>query len=328
MNTSTPKLVIAAGTGFLGGVLTNYFKRAGWRITVLTRTPQASPEEVRQVGWDGHTCGDWLRELDGASAVINLAGRSVNCRYTRRNRELIMNSRINPTRVIGQAIARCKTPPNVWLNASTATIYKHTFGPAWAETGEIAATPEANDEFSVEVATAWERVFNEAQTPRTRKVALRSAMVFGIGGNSVFPALRQLTRLGLGGRLGTGRQFVSWIHETDFCRAVEWLVTHDQFSGPVNLAAPNPVSNAELMQSFREVCGVPFGLPAGKWMLEIGAFILRTETELLIKSRRVVPGRLSDSGFEFQYPVLRDTLRNLNECQNNQPTGSRIHQPA
>ncbi len=223
-----------------------------------------------------------------------------------------MESRVNSTRVIGEAIAKCQVPPRVWLNASTATIYKHTFGPAWNETGEIGSAPEAKDEFSIEVATAWERTFNEAKTPFTRKVAMRASMVMGTGGNSVFPVLRRLTRLGLGGRMGTGRQFVSWIHESDFCRAVEWLITHREFSGPVNVCGPNPVTNVELMKTFREVCKMPLGLPATAWMLEIGAFIVRTETELLIKSRRVIPGKLAESGFEFHFPRLRQAIEDLN----------------
>jgi hypothetical protein len=213
--------------------------------------------------------------------------------------------------VLGEAIARCASPPRVWLNSSTATIYRHTFGPAWDEAGEIGATPEAKDAFSVEVATAWEREFNAAPTPRTRKVALRSAMVLGHARNSVFPVLRRMTRLGLGGRMGSGRQFVSWIHQEDFCRAVEFLLERDDLSGVVNLAAPNPLPNADMMRLFRELCGVPIGLPATEWMLEVGAFLLHTETELIIKSRRVVPGRLLAAGFQFRFPEMRGAVADL-----------------
>ena len=254
--------------------------------------------------WDGVSVGDWLKELEGARALINLAGISVNCRYHARNRKLMLDSRLNSTRVLGEAIARCANPPPVWLNSSTATIYKHTFGPAWDEAGEIGGCAEAKDIFSVHVATEWERVFNEANTPRTRKVALRSAMVLGHGRNSVLPNLLRLGRLGLGGSLAGGRQFVSWIHEEDFCRAVEWIMEHENLSGAVNLAAPNPVTNAEFMATIRKVCRAPFGLPAPRWLLEIGAFFLRTETELLIKSRRVVPGKLLADGFAFRHPHL------------------------
>jgi uncharacterized protein len=305
------KIVIAGGSGFLGRALSTYFQRRNYAITILTRFPKAVNPAIRETDWDARNLGNWTDELEGAVAVINLAGRSVNCRYHERNRKLILESRIDTTRLIGQAIAKCKAPPPVWLNSSTATIYKHTFGPAWDESGEICATPEANDQFSIEVATAWERTFNEAKTTATRKVAMRTAMVLGRNTNSVFPMLRRLTRLGLGGKMGDGRQFVSWIHQDDFCRAIQWLLTNDALSGPVNVAAPNPVTNAEMMKIFRDVCGMPVGLPAANWMLEIGAFFLRTETELILKSRRVIPRRLTESGFTFGYPLLRAALEEL-----------------
>jgi len=320
----TPRLILAGGSGFLGRVLADYFATRDWEVVVVTRRSQLNSGIVRQIGWNGRSAGDWTRELEGADAVINVAGRSVDCRYHARNRREIMASRIEPTRALGQAIARCSDPPRVWLNASTATIYRHTFGPAWDETGEVGATPEAKDAFSVEVAMAWEREFfagcgddgtgTSGRMPeacRTRCVALRSAMVLGHGRNSVFPVLRRLTRLGLGGSMGGGRQFVSWIHHEDFCRAIEFLIGRDDLSGRVNLAAPNPLPNAEMMRIFRELCGAPFGLPATWWMLEIGAFLLRTETELIIKSRRVAPGRLIKAGFQFRFPELRGALTDL-----------------
>jgi uncharacterized protein len=307
------KIILAGGSGFLGRTLSAHFQKAGHSIVILTRSPKPASNGVRETGWDARTMGDWARELEGAAAIINLVGRSVNCRYTERNRRVILESRIDATRVIGEAISKCQRPPPVWLNASTATIYKHTFGPAWDESGQTGSAPEANDEFSVEVATRWERTLNEIPTLHTRKVAMRAAMVLGGGRNSVFPMLRRLTRLGLGGKMGDGRQFVSWIHQLDFCRAVEWLLTHDELSGPVNLAAPNPVTNAEMMRIFREIFAVPIGLPATKWMLEVGTFLLRTETELVIKSRRVVPGRLFASGFQFQFLHLRQAVEDLKD---------------
>lgn len=309
------RLILAGGSGFLGRVLAGYFSERGWQMVVLTRRPHPRTDAVREVHWDGETLGAWTRELDGAAALINLAGVSVNCRYHARNRRLIMDSRVNSTRVLGEAVARCAQPPAVWLNSSTATIYKHTYGPAWTEAGEIGGTPAAKDEFSVDVAQAWEREFTAVATPKTRQVVLRSAMVLGNEPNSVFPVMRRLTRLGLGGSLGDGRQFVSWIHHADFCRAVEWLLAYDEVSGVVNLAAPHPVTNAEFMRTFREECRMPFGLPATRWMLEVGAFVLRTETELLIKSRRVVPGRLLAAGFQFDFPYLGKALRNLLETE-------------
>ena len=305
------RLIIAGGSGFLGGGLAEHFTAHGGEVIVLTRKPRAQTSTARDVCWDGETLGEWASELENARALINLAGVSVNCRYHARNRKLILDSRVNSTRVLGEAIARCRQPPEVWLNSSTATIYKHTYGQAWDESGEIGGTPEAKDEFSVEVAVAWERTFNAAQTPQTRKISLRSAMVLGMGRNSVFPMLRRLTRLGLGGSLAGGRQFVSWIHEWDFCRAIERLIERSDLNGTFNLAAPNPVTNAEMMRTLRELCHVPIGLPASRWMLEFGALFLRTETELVIKSRCVVPGRLLENGFEFEHPRLRPAFENL-----------------
>lgn len=307
----TRRIILAGGSGFLGQILRKHFLGQGCEVIVLKRSPHEANGKCRECVWDGRTLGEWGRELDGAEVLINLAGRSVDCRCHARNRRLIMDSRVDSTRVLGEAIAQCPNPPKIWLNFSTATIYKHTFGPAWDETGEIGATPEAQDAFSIEVATAWEREFNAADTPRTRRVALRCAMVFGHGTNSVFPVLCRLARFGLGGRMASGRQYVSWIHEADLCRAIDWLIEHEEFSGPVNLAAPNPVTNAEMMATVRELCGVPFGLPASAWMLEVGAFFLRTETELIIKSRRVVPGRLLASGFQFRFTQMRDAMTDL-----------------
>lgn len=305
------RIILAGGSGFLGRVLAKHFVASGHEVVILTRTPGPAADGVREVAWDGRTLGNWTRELEGAAALVNLAGRSVNCRYHARNRREILDSRIHPTRVLAEAIARCAKPPPVWLNSSTATIYKHTFGPAWDESGEIGGTPEAKDEFSVEVAQAWEREFFDAKSPAMRKVALRSAMVLGTGANSVFPMLRRLVRLGLGGRMASGKQFVSWIHERDFCRAVDWIIAHDELTGVVNVAAPNPIKNADMMGTLCKVCRIPFGLPATEWMLEIGAIFLRTETELIIKSRRVVPGQLLKSGLEFRFPKLDDALRDL-----------------
>ena len=312
MTTSENKLILAGGSGFLGNALARHFNALGWDVVILTRKPSARNPLAREVAWDGETFGQWTRELDGATALVNLSGRSVDCRYTPANRRIIMNSRVKPTRILGEALAQCATPPRVWLNASSATIYRHTLDAPWDETGtDFAATPAVHDEFSLEVIHAWERAFNQAITPRTRKVALRTTMVLGHARNSVFPVLCRLARLGLGGRMGSGKQFVSWLHQEDFCRGVEWLITHEEVSGPVNLAAPNPLPNADMMRLFRELVGAPIGLPATEWMLEIGAFFLRTETELILKSRRVLPGKLLASGFQFHFPTMQTALLNL-----------------
>jgi len=319
------RILLAGGRGFLGNALAKRFLAQQREVVVLTRSPQARTDGATEIAWDAKSAGAWTKFLDGAEAVINLTGRSVDCRYTKKNRREIIASRVDSTRAIGEAIARCANPPGVWLNASSATLYKHTFDQAMDEAGPTGSTPEAKDEFSIEVIRQWEAALNadyraqQKESSRsllssadagTRKIALRITLVLGAAGG-VFPVLRRLTRFGLGGRMGSGRQFVSWIHVADFCRAVEWLITHDDLSGPVNLAAPTPLPNAEMMKLFRKVFGVPFGLPATEWMLEVGAFFLRTETELILKSRRVVPGRLLASGFEFQFPELGEALRDL-----------------
>ncbi len=306
------KIVIAGGSGFLGSALATHFQKAEFQIVILTRSPKSRSDGAREVAWDACSLGHWTRELENATAIVNLTGRSVDCRYTAKNRREILESRVNSTRIVGEAIARCTNPPRVWLNSSTATVYKHTFGKPHDESSrELDSATDAKDAFSVEVAQAWERALNEALTPRTRKVALRTSMVLGLAKNSVFPVLRRLTRFGLGGKQGSGKQFVSWIHEKDFCRAVEWIISHEELVGPINICAPNPFANSEMMKVFREICHVPIGLPATEWMLEIGAFFLRTETELILKSRRVVPGLLISSGFQFRFPTFRDAAENL-----------------
>lgn len=310
-NGDAHRIVIAGGSGFLGNILADYFAARGTSVVILTRNPRPGNGSIRQAHWDGTHADAWTNELDGARVLINLAGVSVNCRYHARNRRLMLDSRLESTRALGEAIERCAHPPPLWLNSSTATIYKHTFGPAWDEKGEIGGCAEAKDIFSVHIATEWERVFNEVRTPRTRKVALRTAMVLGHGRNSVLPNLLRMARLGLGGTMAGGRQFVSWIHQVDFCRAVEWIIEHDGPGGVINLAAPNPVTNAEFMAAVRKSCNAPFGLPSPRWLLEVGAFCMRTETELLIKSRRVVPGKLLAGGFTFRHPELRPAIENL-----------------
>jgi hypothetical protein len=310
--TNKKRIVLAGGSGFLGHALAKEFLAGNYEVIVLTRSSRARSDGVKEICWDGKSFGEWSEFIDGAEVVINLTGKSVDCRYNEENRREIISSRVDSTRAIGEAIAKCNQPPRVWLNCSSATIYKHTFDTPMNESGEMGATPEAKDEFSIEVIRQWERALDEAQTPGTRKVALRITLVLGKNGG-MFPVLRRLARLGLGGKMGSGEQFVSWIHEEDFCRAVEWIIANENLSGAINLAAPNPLPNVETMRLIREACGVPFGLPATEWMLEVGAFFLRTETELILKSRRVVPGKLLASGFQFQFPDLRGALKDLCE---------------
>ncbi len=312
---SSRRIVLAGGSGFLGQLLAGYLQKRDWQPVVLARSPSPTAK-FKEFDWDARTIGDWAKVLDGAEAVVNLAGRSVNCRYTAENRRAIMDSRVDSTRVLGEAIASCSQPPRMWLNSSTATIYRHTFGPPHDEAStDFATTAEAKDKLSVEVARAWEQTFNDVpSSSHTRKVALRTTLVFGTPKGGVFRILRRLARTGLGGRMGNGRQYVSWIHDEDFCRAVEWILDHSDLNGPINIAAPHALTNAEMMETFRRVCGgAPFGLPATEWMLELGAFVLRTETELLLKSRRVVPGKLLASGFQFRFPGMENALRDLEQ---------------
>ncbi|UYB41964.1 TIGR01777 family oxidoreductase [Streptomyces sp. Je 1-4] len=294
------KIVIPGGTGQVGGILNRALTAAGHEVVVLTRRPV----RARDVVWDGATPGPWVAAVDGSDVVINLAGRSVSCRYTPANLQEMMRSRVDSARVVGEAIAAAARPPRVWLQMSTATIYAHRFdAPHDEAAGEIGGSePGVPDywAFSVEIAKEWERAQEEAATPDTRKVALRSAMVMSPDRGGVFDVLLRLARLGLGGPVAGGAQYVSWIHDRDFVRAVEFLVDRSDLTGPVNLAAPGPLPQRDLMRALRAAWGVPVGLPATKWMAELGAFALRSDTELLLKSRRVVPGRLLEAGFAFE----------------------------
>ncbi|MBM3823614.1 MAG: TIGR01777 family protein [Verrucomicrobia bacterium] len=305
------RIVLAGGKGFLGRLLAHHFGSAGRACVILTRRPD-SAAHPREVYWDGHSAGEWIREIEDADAVINLTGRTVDCRYTEKNRREILESRVNSTLAIGGAIANCRCPPRHWFNASTATVYQHTRGRPYDEYAqEFSATPEAKDAFSVSVGLAWEEALHRISTPSTRKIALRTTMVLGHGRNSVFPVLMRLARWGLGGAQGGGDQFVSWIHGTDFCRAVEFLLGKTDWVGPVNLAAPEPLTNAEMMKIIRNAAGAPFGLPAPEPLLEIGAFFMRTETELILKSRRVISAKLREAGFRFQFPTFAEAVKDL-----------------
>jgi uncharacterized protein (TIGR01777 family) len=307
------KIVIPGGTGQVGTILARAFHERAHEVTVLSRRPGSAPWRV--IAWDGETPGDWAGEFEGSDAVINLAGRSVNCRYTPENRRSIKESRVKSTRAVGEAIAQAAAPPRVWLQMSTATIYEHRYdSPNDEATGVIGGSePKAPDtwRFSIDVATSWERAVDEAVTPGTRKVKMRAAMVMSPDRGGVFDTLLGLVRRGLGGTSGDGRQYVSWIHDEDFVRSVFWLIERDGFSGPVNLSAPGPVPNADFMRALREAWGTRVGLPATKWMLEVGALFLRSETELILKSRRVIPGLLLREGFVFKFADWPEAARDL-----------------
>ncbi|GGU33096.1 TIGR01777 family oxidoreductase [Lentzea flava] len=302
------KIVIPGGTGQVGGVLRRALQAAGHEVVIVSRSSG--------VRWDGRTLGAWAEEIDGADVVINLAGRSVSCRYTRENLDEMMRSRVDSARVVGEAIARADQPPKVWLQMSTATIYAHRFdAPNDEATGIIGGDEEGVPgywAFSVEIAKNWEAELEKADTPHTRKVAMRAAMVMSPDRGGVFDYLSWLARLGLGGAVAGGRQYVSWIHDDDFVRAVALLI-REPIEGAVNLAAPEPLPQKDFMRELRKAWGRPVGLPATRWMAEVGAFVIRSDTELLLKSRRVVPRRLEQAGFEFHFPNWAAAAQNLVE---------------
>ncbi|NMR21367.1 epimerase [Cellulomonas fimi] len=313
------KVVIPGGTGQVGAVLRRALAARGDDVTVLSRRPEQLEDGVRHAVWDGRTLGAWADELDGADAVVNLAGRSVSCRYTDANLRQMMDSRVDSARVVGEAIARAARPPAVWLQMSTATIYADARSRAddlpHDETNGILGGEEPDVplswEYSVRIARRWEAAQAETEVPATRRVALRTAMVMTPDRGGVFDYLSWMARLGLGGPVAGGRQHVSWIHGGDFVRAVELLLEREDLAGPVIVAAPDPVQQRDLMRSLRAAWGGRPGLPATRFMAEVGAFTLRTDTELLLKSRRVVPRRLLDAGFTFAHPTWDEAARAL-----------------
>jgi uncharacterized protein (TIGR01777 family) len=306
------KIVIPGGTGQLGNILTRAFQARGDEVVVFSRGAANVPGAIE---WDARTLGPWADAIDGSDVVINLAGRSVNCRYTEENLRSMMDSRVESTRVTGLAIERAKRPPRLWLQMSTATIYAHRFDAPNDEASGVIGGNEpgvpALWRRSIDIAQAWERAQGEASTPHTRKVLVRSSMVTSPDRGGVFDVLLGLTRRGLGGSIAGGKQFVSWIHDRDFVRALVFLIEHEELDGPVNVAAPKPVPQREFMAAIRAAWGTGIGLPATAWMVAIGAVFMRTETELILKSRRVVPGRLLEAGFRFEFPEWAGAAEDL-----------------
>ena len=298
------KVVIPGGTGQVGTILARHFYSKGHEVVVLSRRSKPAPWRI--VEWDGQTLGPWAKELDGADVLINLTGRIVNCRYNYKNRCEIWSSRARSVRILGKALETLSAPPRVWLQAGTATIYAHRFdAPNDEYTGIMGGTEDASPDkwrFSIDVARAWEGEFALIEAPKTRKVLLRSAMTMSPDRDGVFDYLLWLVRVGLGGKVGAGNQYVSWIHHNDFINAIQFLIDHQELSGAINIAAPNPLPNADFMSHLRKAWNRKYALPIYEWMLDVGAVFLRTESELVLKSRRVVPARLLGAGFKFQYP--------------------------
>jgi uncharacterized protein len=307
------KIAIPGGSGQVGQILARHFHAQNHAVTVFSRSPRPAPWRV--VPWDGLTPGPWISDLEQSDICINLAGRSVNCRYTPANRRSIYDSRILTTRLLNEVVAGLNQAPRLWINAGTVTIYRHALDRPMDEVhGELGGNePGAPDtwNFSIDVARGWEEAFFAQATPRTRKIAIRSAITFSPDRGGVFDVLLGLVRHGLGGRQGPGTQFVSWIHETDFVRAIDLLIAREEFTGTVNLASPNPLPNRDFMRELRDAWGIRVGLPCPAWMTEMGARLMRTESELVLKSRRVVPGRLMAAGFQFLYPEWRAAAREL-----------------
>jgi uncharacterized protein (TIGR01777 family) len=314
------RIVLPGGSGQVGQMLARHFQERGHRVTVLTRGPYTAPWQT--VHWDGEHAGDWTETLEGADVCINLAGRSVNCRYNEANRRAIYESRIGSTRLLNRVISGLANPPRLWLNASAATLYKRALDPNGADLPLDESAPAGGDEptaerwgggreFSRRVVRDWEAAFFETETPRTRKAALRSGVVFSPAPGSVFAVLSNLVRLGLGGTQGNGRQFVAWIHESDYARAVDFLIEREEMDGPVNITAPNPLPNREFMQALRDAWDRPNGLPAPSLFLHLGAFVMRTEAELVLESCRAVPSRLLKAGFHFEFPDWPEAAEDL-----------------
>ncbi len=298
-------IIIAGGTGFLGKILLEYFKDKYHTIYVFTRCFRPDHDNVKYVLWDAQTLGDWTQHIENAQVLINLCGKSVDCRYNQKNKIAIMASRVDSTRALGKAVLLAKNPPKVWINSSTATIYKDARKQLMDE-----ATGAIGNTFSENVAQNWERTFFDCYRREVRQVAIRTSIVLGKYGGALTP-LVQLAKIGLGGTQGDGGQRISWIHEKDFARSVEFIIQSEKMQGAVNLVAPTPITNQKFMQQLRKALRVPLGIPLPKPLLELGARLIKTETELILKSRNVVPSRLLNTGFSFRYSNLEKALNDL-----------------
>jgi uncharacterized protein len=293
------KIIIAGGSGFLGKSLENHFKNH--EVWILSRNPKR-PNEIL---WDAKTLGNWTESLEKADVIINMTGKSVDCRYNDKNRAEILRSRIDSTNILQMAVDKCKNPPKTWLNSSSATIYVHAETQLMTEANGI-----IGDDFSMNICKSWEEAFFAMPSPQTRKVALRTAIVLGREGEA-FHKLKTITRLGLGGQQGNGRQKMSWVHVEDFCRAVEFIINDEKINGKINISAPNPIDNQSFMKILRDKLKMPFGISSPTFILKIGTLLLQTETELLLKSRNVYPERLLNYGFRFRFETVDEALGEL-----------------
>lgn len=311
------KIIIAGGTGFIGQEMTKYFGKEN-KIVILTRNTEHAKNNrnhfnllvkedllnVQFIKWDIKTTGNWAKELENADLIINLAGRTVNCRYNEKNKKEIFDSRMDAVKTIGEAIRQCSCPPKLWINASSATIYRHA-----TDRPQDEYSVEFKNDFSVEVCKLWEKTFFDQVTANTRKVALRMAITLGTGG--VLIPYFNLLKFGLGGKQGSGKQMFSWVHIEDTCRMIEWIKDKDTIEGVYNCSSPNPVTNKEFMQTLRKITSVTWGLPIYNWMLRIGALIIGTPAELILKSRWVLPTKMLETGFRYKYPFLPDALSGI-----------------
>lgn len=299
------KIILAGGSGFLGKALADYYKDKAEELVILSRKQTAGNGNLRYELWDGKTGGSWVKSLENSDLLVNLSGKNVNCRYTADNRDKILRSRTESTNALGKAVQSLANPPKVWIQVASATIYRHA-----EDYGQDEENGEIGSGFSVEVCKAWERHFRDWETAGTRKIVLRTGMVLGRE-ESVFPYLRNLVQFGLGGYQGTGSQYISWIHVQDFVRCTEWLLQKEMLDGTFNCTAPEAVTNKAFMKMLRQTYGIPFGLPSPKWLLKLGAAIIGTETELILKSRWVYPKRFLENGFRFSFPKVDHALHEL-----------------
>lgn len=299
------KIVIAGGTGFLGSCLINHYAGTDTQVFILTRGKPFAQGNTHYITWDGKTGGTWIEVLEHADVLINLNGKSVDCRYTTQNKQLIYSTRLDATAVLGKAIQSSQHPPKLWINAASATIYRHSLDKEMDEyTGEIGSG------FSVDVCKQWEHTFNSIETNQTRKIIIRTSIVLGKKGGALKP-LKMLVKSGMGGKQGPGDQYFSWLHENDFVNIIDFLISNATTEGIYNLVSPEPVTNQHIMHALRSAVGIPFGIPIPELLLKFGAFLINTETELILKSRRVVPKRLLDAGYKFKFDKIESALNQL-----------------